>query len=97
LANIFLKNAEIMERNGVIDLDMALKIIYKFLGEEDHHTCQVTYEQYQNFKKLPIIRECMILKRNQNEYDEYKEEMQKAIDLAEKNTTHIHKLSQIVK
>lgn len=86
-----------MKRNGMINSDMALKIIYKFLGEEDHHTCQVTYEQYQNFKNLPIIRECMIVKRNQRGYDEYKEEMQRAIDLAEKNTTHIHNLSQIVK
>ena len=39
----------------------------------------------------------MIVKRNQKEYDDYKEEMQKAINLAEKNTTHILKLSQIIK
>ena len=93
----FLKIQNIIEINGVSNLRMALKIIYKFLGEENHHTCQLTYEQYQNFKKLPIIRECMIVKRNQKEYDDYEEEMQKAINMAEKNTTHILKLSQIIK
>jgi len=76
---------------------MTLKVLYKFLGEEDRHTCQLTYEQYKNFRKLPIIRECVIVKRNQEELEDYKEEMQKAINLAEKNNTYILKLSQIVK
>jgi hypothetical protein len=76
---------------------MTLKVLYKFLGEEDRHTCQLTYEQYKNFRKLPIIRECMIVKRNQEELEDYKEEMQRAINLADNNSTHIHKLSQIVK
>jgi RNA-splicing ligase RtcB len=82
---------------GRINSNMSLKVLYRFLGEEDHHTCQLTYDQYKNFKNLPIIRECVIVKRNQKELEDYKEEMQKAINLAEKNTTHIHKLSQIVK
>ena len=76
---------------------MPLKVLYRFLGEEDHYTCQLTYDQYKNFKNLPIIRKCVIVKRNQTELEYYKEEMQKAINLAEKNTPHIHKLSQIVK
>lgn len=76
---------------------MALQIIHRLLGEEEHYTCQLAYEQYQNFKKLSIIRECIIVKRNQEEYDNYKEKMQKAINMAEKNSTHIHKLFQIVK
>jgi hypothetical protein len=76
---------------------MTLKVLYKFLGEEDRHTCQLTYEQYKNFRKLPIIRECMIVKRNQEELEDYEEEMQRAINLADNNSTHIHKLSQIVK
>jgi hypothetical protein len=75
---------------------MPLKVLYRFLGEEDRHTCQLTYEQFRYFKKLPIIRECVIVKRNQKELEEYKKEMQKAINLAEKNSTHIHKLSKIV-
>jgi len=76
---------------------MVFEIMYKFLGDESRHTCQVTYEQYLNFKKLPIIRECMIVKRNQKEYENYKEKMEMAINSAEKNTAHILKLSQIVK
>ena len=82
---------------GRINSNMTLKVLYKFLGEEDRHTCQLTYEQYKNFRKLPVIRECMVVKRNQEEFEDYEEEMQKAINLAEKNSTHIHKLSQIVK
>jgi two-component system chemotaxis response regulator CheY len=80
-----------------INSNMALKVLYRFLGVEDHHTCQLTYEQYKNFRNLPIIRECVIVKRNQEELEGYKEEMQKAINLAEKNSTHILKLSQNVK
>jgi len=83
--------------NVEINSYMPLKVLYKFLGDEDRHTCQLTYEQYKNFKKLPIMRECIIVKRNQDELEGYKEEMQMAINLAEKNSTHILKLSQIVK
>ena len=83
--------------NVEINSYMPLKVLYKFLGDEDRHTCQLTYEQYKNFKKLPIMRECTIVKRNQDELEGYKEEMQMAINLAEKNSTHILKLSQIVK
>lgn len=80
-----------------VNSNMSLKVLYKFLGDEDRHTCQLTYEQYKNFRKLPIMRECIIVKRNQDELEGYKEEMQKAINLAEENSTHILKLSQIVK
>ncbi|MBL7015414.1 MAG: hypothetical protein ISR79_03505 [Nitrosopumilus sp.] len=77
---------------------MSFKILYKFLGENDHHTCQLTYEQYENFRTLPIIRECMIVKRNQKDLEDYKEEMQDALNLAAKNDiSHIQKLSQIIK
>lgn len=86
-----------MQMSGGFDSNLSLKVLYKFLGENDRHTCQLTYEQYQNFKKLQIIRECMIVKRNQDELEKYKEEMQRAINLAERNSTHIHKLSQVVK
>ncbi len=84
--------------NGLINSKMSFKILYKFLGENDHHTCQLTYEQYENFRKLPIIRECMIVKRNQKDLEDYKEEMQDALNLAAKNDiSHIQKLSQIIK
>jgi len=57
----------------------------------------VTHDQYKNFKKLETIEKCNVIKENKKEYHEYKEEMQKAIDLAVKNNTnHIRKLSEIV-
>ena len=76
---------------------MPFKVLYRFLGENSHHTCLLTYEQYKGFRKIPAIRECVIVKRNQEELEKYKEEMQEALNLAVKNdTTHILKLSQIV-
>ena len=84
--------------NGVINSKMSFKILYRFLGEDNHHTCQLTYEQYKNFKKLPIIRECIVVKRNQRDIEGYKREMQDAMNLAAQNDfTHIQKLSQIIK
>lgn len=84
--------------NGMINSKMPFKILYKFLGEDSHHTCQLTYEQYKNFRKLPVIRECIIIKRNQKELEDYEEDMHQALKLATKNdTTHILKLSQIVR
>lgn len=76
---------------------MPFKIVYKFIGEKEHQTCLLTYDQYMNFRRLPIVQECIIIKRNQKNLENYKEEMQKAINFAaENNTTHIRKLSEIM-
>jgi two-component system chemotaxis response regulator CheY len=84
--------------DGGINLKLSFKILYIFLGEDNHHTCQLTYVQYKNFRKLPIIRECIIVKRNQKDLEDYKGEMQDALNLAANNDiTHIQKLSQIVR
>jgi two-component system chemotaxis response regulator CheY len=50
-----------------------------------------------NFKNLPVIKECKILKNSEDDVELYKGEMQKALNLAAKNdVSHIQKLSQIV-
>ena len=74
---------------------MAFKIIYKFIGNDTFYTCFVTYDQYKNLKALPSIQECNVLKKNQDDYDEYMKEMQKAINLlAENDTSPIKNLSE---
>lgn len=76
---------------------MPFMIVYKFIGDDKSHTCYVTYQQYQNFKQIPMVRECKVLKRNQQDRDNYRVEMQNAIDMAMKNDlSHIRELSQIV-
>ena len=76
---------------------MPFKIIYKFKEDEKSYTCYVTHEQFKNFKNLDIIEKCVIVKEKEKEHQEYKEEMQKAINSATKNnSTHIRKLSEIV-
>ncbi|MFQ5476549.1 MAG: hypothetical protein ACE5DT_05905 [Nitrosopumilus sp.] len=76
---------------------MPVKIRYKFQEDEKFYTCTVTYGQYQNFSKLPIVKECEIIKEELKDFDEIKNEMQKALDLAAKNdTSHIKKLSEAV-
>jgi two-component system chemotaxis response regulator CheY len=78
-------------------MPVSFEIKYKFKDDFDHYSCKVNYEQYRNFKKLAIIQECNIIKRN-NENQESQREMQKALDLAVQNdTSHIRKLSEIVK
>ncbi|MGY5151597.1 MAG: response regulator [Candidatus Nitrosopumilus sp. bin_6a] len=41
-----------------------LEIKYKFVDKYDYYTCIVNYEQYMNFRKLPIIQECEIIKKS---------------------------------
>lgn len=74
---------------------MPFKIMYKFMEEKKFYTCYVNYEQYVNFKELPIILECTIIKKNQQEFEDYTDEMQKAINLAAVNSTnHMRMLSE---
>ena len=57
----------------------------------------MTHDQYKNFKELPVLQECKILKNDEENVEAYKEEMQKALNLAAENDlTHIQKLSQLV-
>lgn len=73
---------------------MAFKVKYKFADEEKYNTCVLTADQFKNFRVLPMIDTCKILK-NTREYKEYQEKMQMAINLAVKNnSTHILKLSE---
>ena len=73
------------------------EIQYKFKEDSNFYSCVVTYEQYKNFKNLPIIEECEVVNNNQKNIESYQNEMQKALDLAVKNdSSHIRKLSDIV-
>ncbi|NQV39013.1 MAG: response regulator [Nitrosopumilus sp.] len=75
----------------------SFKIKYKFKDDYDSYSCTVNYEQYRNFKKLPVIQECEIINSNNKINQKHQNEMQKALDLAIQNdTSHIHKLSEIV-
>ena len=76
---------------------MPFKIRYKFKEDKEFYTCTVTHEQFKNFKKLPIVKECEIIKDDEKNVEEYMNEMQEALNLAAKNdTSHIRLLSQIV-
>jgi len=76
---------------------MPFKIQYSFKDDPNSYTCVMTHDQYKNFKGLPVLQECKILKNNEENIEAYKQEMQKALNLAAKNDlTHIQKLSQLV-
>ncbi len=76
---------------------MPFKIQYAFKDDPKLYTCVLTHDQYKNFKELPVLQECKILKNDEENIEAYKQEMQKALNLAaENNLTHIQKLSQLV-
>ena len=76
---------------------LPFKVQYSFKDEPKSYTCVMTHDQYKNFKELPILQECKILKNDEENIEAYKQEMQKALNLAAKNDlTHIQKLSQLV-
>ena len=75
---------------------MPFQIKYKFKEDKEYYICTVTYQQYKNFKKLPIVVECDVIKEDETNLEEYKKEMQDALNLAAQNdTSHIKKLSKI--
>ena len=75
---------------------MPVKIRYKFKDDKKFYTCTVTYGQFQDFKELPIVKECEVIKVGKEDFDEIKNEMQEALNLAAQNdTSHIRKLSKI--
>ena len=76
---------------------MPFKVQYSFNDDPKSYTCVMTHDQYKNFKELPILQECKILKNDEENIESYKQEMEKALNLAAKNDlTHIQKLSQLV-
>jgi len=53
-------------------------------------------DSLRNLKKLPIVKECEIIKEEKENLEEYKNEVQEAINLVAKNdTSHIRKLSEL--
>ena len=76
---------------------MPFKIQYKFKRDRKFYTCILTHEQFKNFKKLPIVKECEVIKEDQANVAEYMKEMDKAFEMAVKNdTSHIRRLSEVV-
>ncbi|MGY5147863.1 MAG: response regulator [Candidatus Nitrosopumilus sp. bin_7KS] len=76
---------------------MPFRIQYSFKDDPNSYTCIMTHDQYKNFKDLPVLQESKILKNDEDNVEAYKQEMQKALNLAAENDlTHIQKLSQQV-
>lgn len=77
--------------------NLPFKIKYTFNGDPVKYTCILTYDQYKNFKKLPILQTCEIINKDEKNIESYKNKMQNALNLAAKNNvTHIQKLSEIL-
>jgi two-component system chemotaxis response regulator CheY len=80
------------ENNSILPFE----IRYKFKDDINYYSCTVTYPQYRNFKRLPIIEECEII-TTQKTLQPHEDEMQRALDLVMQNdTSHIRKLSELV-
>lgn len=73
---------------------LTFKIKYKFQDDDNYYTCILSNEQYENFKKLPVVQECEILTKDEKNVKEHLSKMQAALRLAAKNDlSHIQKLS----
>ena len=79
------------------DSSVPFEVQYKFKDDVNSYSCMVTFSQYRNLTKLPIIQECKILHVDKTTLKSSLDKMQKALDLAFRNdTSHIRKLSEIV-
>jgi len=75
--------------------DTPFEIQYQFKNDVTVYSCNVTYQQYRNFKKLSVISDCVVVNAKKTQKS-YSDEMQKALDLAVNNdNTQILKLSEI--
>gem|GEM_PF-1018695 len=78
------------------ELPGSFEIQYKFKEDVCYYTCTVNYQQYRNFKLLPIIEECSVAP-TQKDTELLYNEMQNALNLATENdVSHIRKLSEII-
>ncbi|QLH02641.1 response regulator [Nitrosopumilus cobalaminigenes] len=74
----------------------SFEIQYKFLNDVNVYSCNVNYQQYRNFKSLPVIEECLVIDSSKGDLSNLNE-MENALQLAVKNdVTSIRKLSEIV-
>jgi len=74
----------------------SFEIQYKFVDDVNVYSCNVNYQQYRNFKTLPVIEECMVVDSRKNAPSN-STEMENALKLAVKNdVTSIRDLSEIV-
>jgi len=64
--------------------DTPFEIQYQFKNDINVYSCNVSYQQYRNFKKLPVILECIVVDAKKFQ-ESYSNEMQKALDLAVNN------------
>lgn len=86
LTDIFLQENE---------LPRSFKIQYRFKEDINYYTCTVNYQQYRNFKLLPIIEECEISSAQKNT-ELLSVEMQNALNSAiENDVSYIRNLSEI--
>ena len=44
---------------------LPFKVHYTFKEDSKSYTCILTYDQYKNFKELPIINNCKIIKNDE--------------------------------
>ena len=73
---------------------MPFIIRYKFKDDDQFYEVAVTYAQFKQFRKLPIVKECEIVSEDETNLENYKNDLQDALNQAAKNdTTHIKKLS----
>ena len=78
------------------ELPGSFEIQYKFKEDINLYTCTVNYQQYRNFKLLPIIEKCSVAS-TQKDTELLYNEMQNALNLATENdVSHIRKLSEII-
>ena len=78
------------------ELPGSFEIQYKFKENVNLYTCTVNYQQYRNFKLLPVIEECEIASTQKNTKLSF-DKMQNALDLAiENDVSNIRNLSEIV-
>ena len=74
----------------------SFEIQYKFVNDVNVYSCTVNYQQYRNFKTLPVIEECMVTDSSKNILSSHTA-MENALELAVKNdVAHIRNLSEVV-
>ncbi|MCV0429992.1 response regulator [Nitrosopumilus sp.] len=72
----------------------SFEIQYKFKNDVTVYSCNVNYSQYRNFKKLPVVEDCVVTSEKNIPASN---QLEDALQMANQNdTTKIRNLSEVV-
>ena len=74
---------------------VTFKIKYKLNDASEYLSCELSYGQYVDFKNLPTMEDCYVVREDVENFEQFKKEMQMHLkSVVKKDKSHTKKLSE---